>query len=134
MVIQDWGVMVWACFMCDKHRCNVTQSPGGYIYEDEHRMVCHFPAEMALLGQSVIESKRHFLDFTEMIPDETQSYGMSMQKLYSAAREATESERIYNLILLEGVPPFSCTHHSKAERFEFEKSAVINGRNQLQLR
>jgi len=94
------------CFICDKHSGNVAQPPGGYIYEDEHWMVCHFPAEMALLGQVVIESKRNFLDFTEMTSEETQSYGVLMQKLYSAVREATESERVYNLILLEGVPHF----------------------------
>lgn len=59
-----------SCFICDKHAGLSNQPPGGYIYEDGHWMVCHFPAEQSVLGQLVIESKRHFLDFSDMNDEE----------------------------------------------------------------
>lgn len=38
------------CFICEKHLGNTQQPPGGYIYEDEHWKVCHFPAEQSVQG------------------------------------------------------------------------------------
>lgn len=78
-----------SCFICEKHTGNSPQPPGGYIYEDEHWMVCHFPAEQSILGQLVIESKRHFLDFSEMIDEEARSYGYLVKKLYLALKQIT---------------------------------------------
>jgi diadenosine tetraphosphate (Ap4A) HIT family hydrolase len=65
-----------SCFICDKHAGITQQPPGGYIYEDEHWMVCHFSPRNAVLGQVVVESKRHFLDFSDMTDDEAKSYGV----------------------------------------------------------
>lgn len=92
------------CFLCQKHAGKVTFPPGGYIYEDLHWMVCHAPVDKGPLGTLFIESKRHFLDFAEMNQDEAASYGKLLKNLYIALRSVLESERIYQVTMLEGVP------------------------------
>ncbi|MUT67422.1 HIT family protein [Paenibacillus sp. NEAU-GSW1] len=95
-----------SCFICNKHSGTSNQPPGGYIYEDEHWMVCHFPAEQSVIGQLVIESKRHFLDFSDMNDEEARSYGYVVKKLYAALKQITGAERVYSLITIDGVPHF----------------------------
>lgn len=80
--------------------------PGGYIYEDDHWMVCHAPAKLGPLGTLFIESKRHFLDYAEMTDEESASLGNIMRKIYHALKIHTQAERIYQVTLLEGVPHF----------------------------
>ena len=83
-----------------------TAPPGGYIYEDEHWMICHAQPHMGPLGTLFIESQRHFLDYAEMTDEESVSLGNVMRKIYEALRAHTEAERIYQVTLLEGIPHF----------------------------
>ena len=69
------------CFICRKHKGQEVDPPGGYIYEDEHWMVCHAPGKLGPLGTLFIESKRHFLDNAEMTDDESVSLGLVMRKV-----------------------------------------------------
>jgi len=85
------------CFICRKHNGQEATPPGGYIYEDEHWMVCHAPAKLGPLGTLFIESKRHFLDYAEMTDEESASLGNVMRKIYQALRTHTDAERIYQL-------------------------------------
>lgn len=94
------------CFLCQKHAGEVASPPGGYIYSDFHWKVCHAPLDKGPLGTLFIESQRHFLDFTEMLPDEAASYGGLLKRLYAEIKGLTGAERIYQVILLEGVPHF----------------------------
>jgi diadenosine tetraphosphate (Ap4A) HIT family hydrolase len=94
------------CFICRKHNGQETPPPGGYIYEDEHWMVCHAPGKLGPLGTLFIESRRHFLDYADMTEEESASLGHVMRKIYGALRLHTEAERIYQVTLLEGVPHF----------------------------
>jgi diadenosine tetraphosphate (Ap4A) HIT family hydrolase len=94
------------CFICRKHQGQEAAPPGGYIYEDEHWMVCHAPGKLGPLGTLFIESRRHFLDYSEMTPEESASLGVAMKKIYSALRAHTGAERIYQVTLMEGVPHF----------------------------
>ncbi len=94
------------CFICRKHNGQETAPPGGYIYEDEHWMVCHAPGKLGPLGTLFIESKRHFLDYAEMTNAESASLGSVMRKIYHALRLHTQAERIYQVTLMEGVPHF----------------------------
>ena len=94
------------CFICRKHNGQEAVPPGRYIYEDEHWMVCHAPAELGPLGTLFIESKRHFLDFAEMTDEESASFGNVMQKIYQALKAHTNAERIYQVTLIDGVPHF----------------------------
>lgn len=95
-----------SCFICSKHSGISNQPPGGYIYEDEHWKVCHFPAQQSVLGQIVVESKRHILDFSEMTDEEARTYGYLIKKLYTVLKQVTGAERIYSLVTIEGVPHF----------------------------
>ena len=94
------------CFICRKHNGEEAVPPGGYIYEDEHWMVCHAPGRLGLLGTLFIESKRHFLDYAEMTDEESFSLGLVMRKIYQALRTHTNAERIYQVTLIDGVPHF----------------------------
>lgn len=96
------------CFICCKHLGQEATPPGGYIYEDEHWMVCHAPVDKGPLGTLFIESKRHFLDYSEMTPEETVSLGAVLKKVYHALKVHTDAERIYQLSTMEGQPHFHC--------------------------
>jgi diadenosine tetraphosphate (Ap4A) HIT family hydrolase len=95
-----------SCFLCRKHNGQEATPPGGYIYEDEHWMVCHAPGKSGPLGTLFIESRRHFLDYGEMTDAESTSLGVVMQKVYDALKLHTGAERIYQVALMEGVPHF----------------------------
>ena len=94
------------CFLCRKHSGQETAPPGGYIYEDGRWMVCHAPGRLGPLGTLFIESTRHFLDYSEMTVEEAASLGGVLKKVFAALRAETGAERIYQVLLLEGVPHF----------------------------
>lgn len=93
-----------SCFVCRKHKGLEAAPPGGYIIKDEHWMVCHAPANLGPLGTLLIESRRHFLDYSEMTPEESASLGKVLKQVYKSLREFTEAERIYQLSTMEGQP------------------------------
>ena len=92
------------CFVCRKHKGLEAAPPGGYIYEDRHWMVCHAAVKLGPLGTLFIESKRHFLDYSEMKVEEAASLGNLLKQVYQALKEHTEAERIYQLSTMEGQP------------------------------
>jgi diadenosine tetraphosphate (Ap4A) HIT family hydrolase len=94
------------CFICRKHAGQEAVPPGGSIYEDEHWMVCHAPGKLGPLGTLLIESRRHFLDYSEMTPKEAATLGRVLNKVYGALRQHTDAERIYQLSTMEGQPHF----------------------------
>ena len=94
------------CLICRKHQGLEATPPGGYIYENEHWMVCHAPGKLGPLGTLFIESKRHFLDYAEMNAEESTSLGNVMIKIYSSLKTHTDAERIYQYTSIEGVPHF----------------------------
>ena len=94
------------CFVCRKHQGKEASPPGGYIYEDEHWMVCHAPGKLGPLGTLFIESKRHFLDYAEMTDEETTTLGSVMRKIYSALKLHTQAERVYQITMMDGAPHF----------------------------
>jgi len=94
------------CFLCQKHAGEIASPPGGYIYDDLHWRVCHAPVDKGPLGTLFIESQRHFLDFSELLPDEAVSYGVLLKELYTELKRVTGAERIYQVIMMEGVPHF----------------------------
>jgi len=95
-----------SCFICRKHKEQEAAPPGGYIYEDEHWMVCHAPGKLGPLGTLFIESKRHFLDYADMTDEETASLGSVMRKVYRELKIHAGAERVYQVTLIEGVPHF----------------------------
>lgn len=99
---MDWS----DCLICRMHRGDGEQPPGGYIYEDAHWRVCHARPERAVPGHLHVVSRRHFLDFGEMTPEEAGSLGPLLTRLFAALRRATGAERIYFFVMLEHVPHF----------------------------
>ena len=95
-----------SCLICHKHKGLEPIPPGGYIYEDEHWMVCHAPVKIGPLGTLFIESKRHFLDFAEFNVEEQASYGVLAHKIYKALKQLMDAEHVYQLSTVEGVPHF----------------------------
>jgi diadenosine tetraphosphate (Ap4A) HIT family hydrolase len=81
-------------------------SVGGNVYEDQHWHAHHAPVTMASLGQLFLVSRRHFLDFSEMTPDEATSYGRVLRALYAALKQVVDAERVCLRVTLEGVPHF----------------------------
>jgi diadenosine tetraphosphate (Ap4A) HIT family hydrolase len=100
--VRDYGNL----FHLPQHDGEEAVPPGGYIYEDEHWMVCHAPEKLGPLGTLFIESKRHFLDYAEMTDEESASFGTVMRKIYRALKLHTGAERVYQVTLMEGVPHF----------------------------
>ena len=92
------------CFICRKHNGQEPAPPGGYIYEDEHWMVCHAPVNVGPLGTLFIESKRHFLDYAEMTTKETTTFTPLMKKIYKVIKIHTDAERIYQVSMMDGAP------------------------------
>jgi diadenosine tetraphosphate (Ap4A) HIT family hydrolase len=96
------------CIICRKHKGREPVPPGGYIYEDDHWMVCHAPVNLGSLGTLFIESRRHFLNYAEMTDEEAASLGGVLKKTYAALTLLIQPERIYQLSTMEGVPHFHC--------------------------
>ena len=94
------------CFICRKHAGQEAAPPGGYLCEDGHFLVCHAPAMMAIPGTLIVESRRHYLDFADMTPEESASYGPLLAQLYTAIKRTVGAERVYTLITLEGATHF----------------------------
>jgi len=94
------------CFLCQKHKGEVAQPPGGYIYESEHWLLCHAPVDKGPLGTLFIESRRHFLDYAEANKTELAEYGPLLKRVYAAVKSLTGAERIYQVVFLEGIPHF----------------------------
>ena len=69
-------------------------------------MVCHAPGNLGPLGTLFIESKRHFLDYSEMTEEESASLGNVMRKIYQALKALTGAERIYQVTLIDEVQHF----------------------------
>ncbi len=94
------------CFICRKHKGLEPAPPGGYFYEDDNWQVCHAPVKLGPLGTLFVESKRHFLDYAEMMAEESASLGDVLKKVYSALKQHTDAERVYQLVTLEGQPHY----------------------------
>jgi len=94
------------CLICNKHKGLEALPPGGYIYENQHWMVCHAPVKTGPLGTLFIESKRHFLDFAEFNQEEQTSYGIAAKRVSAALKQLTDATRVYHLSTVEGISHF----------------------------
>ena len=89
------------CFICQKH-AGTAAPPGGYIYEDDTGKVYHAPIENSALGTLIIESKRHFLDYSEMNVNEAIAFGSMLKTIFVALKQLIPAERIYTIAMMEG--------------------------------
>jgi diadenosine tetraphosphate (Ap4A) HIT family hydrolase len=96
------------CEICARQREDRPHegSVGGDVYTDDYWQAYHAPSAMASPGQLFLVARRHYLDFAEMTPDEAAGYGVVLRRLYAALKQATNVERVYAMITIEGVPHF----------------------------
>ena len=94
------------CFLCQKHKGEVAEPPGGYIYQGVHWLICHAPVEKGPLGTLFIESRRHFLDYANANEEELATYGLLLKKVYATLKSVTGAERVYQVVFVDGIPHF----------------------------
>jgi diadenosine tetraphosphate (Ap4A) HIT family hydrolase len=94
------------CFICRKHRGELAAPPGGYVWEDDHWLAGHAPAEIAGAGTLILESRQHFLDLEDMPAAEGASFAATLGRLYPAIRRGTGAERVYLLSTMGRVAHF----------------------------
>jgi len=75
----------------------------GFVYEDEH-WYAQPPAKQVVPGHLLLVAKRHFLDASEMQPDEANSLGSVLGKLTTALKQAVGAERVYVVTVVERTP------------------------------
>jgi diadenosine tetraphosphate (Ap4A) HIT family hydrolase len=88
------------CLICARQKNSTI-----VIFENENWIVRH-STETNILGYVLIESKRHFLDFSEATDNETESYGPLLKRVCLALRKLLPAQRIYMITLAEVVPHF----------------------------
>jgi diadenosine tetraphosphate (Ap4A) HIT family hydrolase len=94
------------CFVCRKHAGKEDAPPGGYIYESRNFLLCHSQLKIAPLGTLIVESKRHFLDFSEMTSKEGAELNAILRSLFPLMKRFANAERIYSLAMMDGAPHF----------------------------
>ncbi|MER5751335.1 hypothetical protein [Streptomyces sp. NPDC002088] len=80
--------------------------PGGHLVDDGTWRVGHGPTGFWPRGTLLIESRRHFLDHTEISPDEAVSLGLLVRRLTDPIKEATGAPRVHVWSCMEGTPHF----------------------------
>jgi diadenosine tetraphosphate (Ap4A) HIT family hydrolase len=112
------------CFICRQQAGKERPPPGGYIYKGRYFVVCHAGVspglDMGTKGTLLVESRRHFLDFGEMAPDEGTELTKVLKMLFPAVKRETGAERLYSLAMMDGVPHFHMwlVPHRKEERLK----------------
>jgi diadenosine tetraphosphate (Ap4A) HIT family hydrolase len=101
------------CNICRKQDGVTTGSPlldvpipGGYIVEAEHFLVEHAPLQESSAGTSIVEARRHLLDFGDMTQAECAELGALLHRLVPAIKAATGVERVYYLAVMERAAHF----------------------------
>ncbi|MEU9478090.1 hypothetical protein [Streptomyces sp. NPDC048191] len=80
--------------------------PGGHLVDDGTWRVGHGPTGFWPRGTLLIESRRHFLDHSDISPDEAVSLGLLVRRLTGAIKEATGAPRVHVWSCMEGTPHF----------------------------
>jgi diadenosine tetraphosphate (Ap4A) HIT family hydrolase len=83
-----------------------TEPPGGYLVDDELWRVGHAPTMSAPRGSLLVESRRHFLDFSQMTPEEAASWAALLGRLFPLITQVTGAERIHVMSNMDAAPHF----------------------------
>jgi len=89
------------CFTCEVN-AGQRQPPGGTIYEDDFWLADHGTPAL-VRGYIVFKPKRHVEDVADLLPDETGTFGIALQRLLGAMRTALKPERVYVCAFAETV-------------------------------
>lgn len=101
------------CLICVKYRGGsypayggYTSPPGGYLVDDGIFRVSHGPTPYWPAGTLLIESYRHFLDYSDMEQAEADAIGPLIQRFVGPLKEATGASRIHVFSCMEGAEHF----------------------------
>ena len=102
-----------SCLVCRKYSggtvpcwAGKATPPGGHLVDDALWRVGHAPTVFAPCGSLLLESKRHFLDHSEMTDDEATSYGALIGRLTTAIKQVMGAERVHVYSSMDGAPHF----------------------------
>jgi diadenosine tetraphosphate (Ap4A) HIT family hydrolase len=94
------------CFVRRKQEGIEPNPTGDYIAEGKYFLVEHAPLKMSHVETVIIQSRRHLLDFGEMVSAESTEFGSIMRRLVPAVKAVTGAHRIYFLSVNEHAPHF----------------------------
>jgi diadenosine tetraphosphate (Ap4A) HIT family hydrolase len=102
-----------SCLVCRKYSGGTVPCwagratpPGGHLIDDALWRVGHAPTVFAPRGSLLLESKRHFLDHSEMTADESASFGALIGRLTTAIKQVSGAERVHVYSSMDGAPHF----------------------------
>ncbi|MFI7536704.1 HIT family protein [Streptosporangium sp. NPDC049376] len=99
---------------------------GGWVHSDEHWLVGQGPAETTMPGALKIISRRHFIDFAEMTPDESASFGALLTRLDTALRATTDAERVHLVSTRDRVQHFHAWLYPRPASHALRGTAFLN--------
>jgi diadenosine tetraphosphate (Ap4A) HIT family hydrolase len=82
------------CWFCNPAVRGV-EPPGGWIYQDDWWRVGHGLPGWGPAGTTIVESRRHFLDVSEMRPDEANTFGPVLGRVVGAIKRTVHADRVY---------------------------------------
>lgn len=94
------------CFVCRQLAGSEKPLPGRLVYEGSHFVVGHGPLETSTAGTLLVESRRHFLDYGEILPAESRELAQILKMLFPAMKAAARADRIYAFAMMDGAPHF----------------------------
>lgn len=102
-----------SCLVCRKYSggtvpcwAGKATPPGGHLIDDALWRVGHAPTVFAPCGSLLVESKRHFLDHSEMTADESAGFGPLIGRLTVAIKQVSGAERVHVYSSMDGAPHF----------------------------
>jgi diadenosine tetraphosphate (Ap4A) HIT family hydrolase len=91
------------CWFCRESR-GEDEPPGGWIYQDAHWVAGHAPVGHGPPGLVILESRRHFLDASEMTPEEAATFGPVLGRVTGAIRDVVGADRVYTWASMKAYP------------------------------
>lgn len=99
---------------------------GGWVHRDEHWLVAHGPAETAMAGALRVTSRRHYTDFAEMTPAESESFGRLLTRLDTALRAVTDAERVHVVSTRDRVQHFHAWLYPRPQSHPLRGTDFLN--------
>ncbi len=91
------------CWFCRADR-GEDSPPGGWIYEDDRWRWWHVLAGWGPAGTTVVESRRHFLDFTDMNDAEHATLTELLGRVFTTVKRVVGADRVYTWATMDRHP------------------------------
>ena len=91
------------CWFCNP-AVRVEDPPGGWIHEDSSWRVGHGLPGWGPAGTIIVESRRHFLDVSDMRPEEAATFGPLLADVVAAVKQVVHADRVYTWSTMDRFP------------------------------